>query len=483
MTAPALDRTPRAQAADALWTAAELAAATGGRAQGDWQATSVEIDSRQVQPGALFLALPGTVQDGHDHAVAALGQGAAGLLVSRPVPGLPPDAPLVMVPDTMAGLTDLAATARARAPARVVAVTGSVGKTGTKDMLALALGRSGPVHASVLSYNNHVGVPLTLARMPAPTRYAVLEIGMNHAGEITPLSRLARPHVAIVTTVEPVHIGHFGSVEAVADAKAEIFAGVAPGGVAVLNRDNHQFDRLAAVARTAGLEIVTFGAEAADVRLLNVVLGDDLSTVQADVAGTRLTYRLGAPGRHLVQNSLAVLAAVRAAGADLALAGLALGEFRAPPGRGRRHQVQLRQGSFTLIDESYNASPVSMRAALDLLARAEPGARGRRIAVLGDMRELGPDATRFHVDLAPAVAAARPDLVFAAGPEMEHLVAALPPGPAPTHRAAAAELIPLLTAIVRPGDVVMVKGSLGSRMQPVTAALLGLAVEPREGQD
>ena len=274
----------------------------------------------------------------------------------------------------------------------MIGVTGSVGKTGTKEALRLALARSGETHASVASYNNHWGVPLSLARCPASARYAVFEMGMNHAGEIEPLTRLVRPHVAIVTTVEPVHLEFFGSVEAIADAKAEIFRGLEPGGAAVINRDNPQFARLAARAKSAGVErIVSFGEHAkADARLIKCALHPDCSTVQARILGTDVTYKLGAPGRHVVLNSLAVLAAASLAGADLALAALALADLKPPSGgRGARITLDLPGGTALLIDESYNANPASMRAALALLGQAPMGPRGRRIAVLGDMLELG----------------------------------------------------------------------------------------------
>jgi UDP-N-acetylmuramoyl-tripeptide--D-alanyl-D-alanine ligase len=333
----------------------------------------VSIDSRTVAPGEAFVAIRGENFDGHDYVAGALAAGAAVALVNE---GRAADGaePLVLVDDDpLAALERLGAAARARTAAAVIAVTGSVGKTGTKEMLRAALSGLGPTHAPVGSFNNHWGVPLTLARMPAETAFGVFEIGMNHAGEIRPLTRMVRPHVAIVTTVEPVHLAFFNSEAEIADAKAEIFEGLEPGGTAVLNRDNRWFDRLAGRASELGVSVFTFGEHAeADVRLGGLRLDEDGSGVEALVAGRPVAYRLGAPGRHLVQNSLAVLAAAHAAGADIAAVGAALGAFRAPKGRGERHQLAHPDGPFTLIDESYNANPASMRAALALLGHARP---------------------------------------------------------------------------------------------------------------
>ena len=299
-------------------------------------------------------------------------------------------------------LRDLGRAARTRSPAKVIAVTGSVGKTGTKEALLLALSADGETHASVASYNNHWGVPLSLARWPAGAKYAVFEIGMNHAGEITPLTKLVRPHVAIVTGIEPVHLEFFGSLEKIADAKAEIFSGVEAGGAAVLNSDNAQFARLAAAAKAAGIQrVVSFGESgSAEARLLRVSPQADSSTVEASILGQPVTYKLGTPGHHLVLNSLAVLAAVSLAGADLALAALALNNLKPASGRGARSYLIVPGGNTLLIDESYNANPASMRAAIALLGQAPVGKRGRRIAVLGDMLELGPSGAELHRELA-----------------------------------------------------------------------------------
>jgi UDP-N-acetylmuramoyl-tripeptide--D-alanyl-D-alanine ligase len=367
----------------------------------------------------------------------------------------------------------LARAARARARAKIIAVTGSVGKTGTKEALRLALSRSGQTHASLASYNNHWGVPLSLARCPEGASYAVFEIGMNHAGEIEPLVQLVRPQVAIITAVEPVHLEFFGSLEAIADAKAEIFFGVERGGAAVLNRDNSQFARLERSARNAGIDrIVSFGEHAsANARLMKCSLQTDTSTVQARIFGTDVTYKLGAPGQHLVINSLAVLATAALTGADLALSALALADLQPASGRGSRVTLYMPGGAALLIDESYNANPASMRAALALLGQASVGPLGRRIAVLGDMLELGPRGAELHRELAVATLAHGIDLVFCCGSLMRAMWEALPSSRKGGYAETSAALESDVLAAVRPGDAVMIKGSLGSRMTPIVKAL------------
>jgi UDP-N-acetylmuramoyl-tripeptide--D-alanyl-D-alanine ligase len=357
--------------------------------------------------------------------------------------------------------------------AKVIAVTGSVGKTGTKEALKLALVRSGETHVSVASYNNHWGVPLSLARCPASARFAVFALGMNHAGEIEPLSRLVRPHVAIITAIEPVHLEFFRSLAGIADAKAEIFAGIEPDGAAVINRDNAQYARLLRHAKRAGVaRIVSFGEHSdADAHLVKAALHDDGSTMQARILGVEVTYNLGAPGRHLVHNSLAVLAAVALVGADLALAALALAELKPAAGRGSRITLDLPGGAVLLIDESYNANPASMRAALALLGQAPIGLRGRRIAVLGDMLELGTRATKLHRDLVEPVLANAVDLVFCCGPLMRELWKVLPSNRRGGYAESAAALEPQVLTAIAAGDAVMVKGSLGSRMGAIVMAL------------
>jgi UDP-N-acetylmuramoyl-tripeptide--D-alanyl-D-alanine ligase len=459
----------------ALWTIDDMAAAMRADKAGALPAegNGISIDSRTLAKGDAFFAIQGESRDGHDFVEAALASGAGVAVVARSERGrFAGDAPLLLVDDVLDALRDLARAARGRLTGEVIAVTGSVGKTGTKEALRLALSADGETHASAASYNNHWGVPLSLARCPAAVKYAVFEIGMNHAGEITPLTQLVRPRIAIVTTVEPVHLEYFGSLEKIADAKAEIFVGLVPGGVAVLNRDNGQYERLAAAAKQAGARIVTFGAHnGADARLLRCAVHADCSTVEADILGQSVTYKLGAPGRHLVLNSLAVLAAAALAGADLALAALALDTLKPAVGRGARSTLSVPGGAALLIDESYNANPASMRAAIALLGQAPAGARGRRIAVLGDMLELGAQGASLHRALAEPLAAAGIDLVFCAGPLMRALWEALPSGLRGGYAETAAALEPAVLDALRAGDAVMVKGSLGSKMGPIVKSL------------
>lgn len=455
-----------------LWTAAEAAAATGGTEAGDWSATGVSIDSRTLAAGDLFVALDGPNHDGHDFVAAAFARGAAAAMVARdPGAGAPP-ARLLRVPDTLAGLAALGAAARRRSSARIVAVTGSVGKTGTKEALRLALGASGAVAASADSLNNHWGVPLSLARMARDAEYGVFELGMNHAGEIAALTRLVRPHVAIITTIAPTHLGFFASVAAIADAKAEIFLGLEPGGVAVLNRDNRFFARLSGAAKAAGATVIGFGAHRqADARLLACTPDTEGSAVEAEIAGTRIAYRLGIAGRHWVLNSLAVLAATVAAGGRLEPAAAALSRLEAPPGRGRRHQLSWRDGTLTVIDESYNASPAAVRAALNVLGAAEPAPGGRRVAVLGDMLELGSRAARLHRALAEPMAAAKVDRAFLVGSAMAALHDALPAAMRGGLWPCADAAIPSILDFLRPGDVVTVKGSHAGRISRIVERL------------
>ena len=460
-----------------LWTVEALVAAMRAGREGPLPRaiTGISIDSRTVREGEAFFAIRGATHDGHDFAAAALHGGAALAVVARSRRDCAPEgAPLILVDDVLAALGDTARAARRRSGAGIVAVTGSVGKTSTKEALALALGASGETHASAASFNNHWGVPLSLARMAATARYGVFEIGMNHAGEIVPLVAMVRPHVAIVTAVEPVHLEHFASVEAIADAKSEIFSGLEPGGVAVVCRDNPHYERLARRAREVGTAtVVSFGEhKTADTRLVNCVLHPDCSTVEASILGEPVTYKIGTPGRHFVMNSLAVLTAVRLLGADLACAAVALAHQAPATGRGTRVPLEFPTGRALLIDESYNANPTSMRAALALLAQAAIGPGGRRIAVLGEMLELGPGAEELHRDLVDAVRQHGIDLVYCAGPLMAALWEALPSARRGGYAASATELEPQVAAAIRPGDAVMVKASNGSRMGPLVKALV-----------
>lgn len=469
-----------------LWTAAEAAAAVNGRfgpgnTRGDWMATGVSIDSRTVAAGDLFIALKGPNHDGHAFVAAALAQGAVAAMVSDPPPGVAADAPLLVVEDTFAALQDLGAVARLRSRAMVIAVTGSVGKTGSKEALAACFAAMAPTYATEGSLNNHWGVPLSLARMPAATRFGVFELGMNHAGELGPLSRMVRPDVALITTIAPAHMAFFASLDAVADAKAEIFAGMGPGGAVVLNRDIPHYGRLLAAARTQGVgRIVSFGAHCeATLRLEDCTLFATCSSVSAICRnrapeGVRLDYCLSLAGRHWVLNSLGILATVIEAGGDPAIATRTFSRLRPPKGRGVRRRVAAPNGSFLLIDESYNASPAAMEAGLAVLAGLEPGAGGRRLAVLGDMRELGDAADAFHAGLAGPLAQARVDQVYCCGPHMRALWERLPAACRGAWAQDSTTLAPQVAAAVKGGDVVMVKGSAGSRMAEVVAALTGL---------
>jgi UDP-N-acetylmuramoyl-tripeptide--D-alanyl-D-alanine ligase len=461
--------------AEPLWTVGEMLKATHGRssARRGTEIGGISIDSRTLAPGEAFLALRGLNRDGHVFVEAALEQGAACAIVEHGFRSKDGEGRLLRVGDTLEALNGLGAAARARAKhAKVIAVTGSVGKTGTKEALKLALQPSGNVHASSKSYNNHWGVPLSLANMRAATDYGVFEAGMNHAGELIPLSKLIQPHVAIITTVAPVHLGFFRSVEAIADAKAEILEGVLPGGAAVLNRDNPHFERLRRHALLRKLQIVSFGdAAGAEARVLSAELQPDGSEVTASILGETVSYRIGSPGAHLVQNSLAVLAAAKLAGADLKPAARALAGWKAQTGRGQRIVLGDKDKRIVIIDESYNANPASMRAALATLGLTPRSEFQRRVAVLGDMLELGGLGPKLHQELAPAIAEADVDVVFACGDMMRGLYEALPPSRRGAYAKTSSELEPLLTSGVAPGDVVMVKGSLGSRMGPLVAAL------------
>ncbi|GAB2204161.1 UDP-N-acetylmuramoylalanyl-D-glutamyl-2,6-diamino pimelate--D-alanyl-D-alanine ligase [Roseibium sp. ROS1] len=461
---------------DPLWTLDAFVEAAGGRLQGDAGAeiTGISIDSRTLEPGDAFVAITGDRLDGHDYVAAALEAGASVALVGEDrLSDLPEDGRYVVVDDPLEAMRKLGIAARARSSARIVAVTGSVGKTGTKEALRLTLTESGKVHASVASFNNHWGVPLTLARMPADTDFGVFEIGMNHAGEISPLVKMVRPHVVIITTVQPVHLEFFDSVEQIAKAKAEIFDGLEPGGIAILNKDNLQFDLLKFLAAAAGVsKIQTFGEDpSADSHLQKAVSYPAGSSVDASILGQEITYKIGASGKHHVKNSLAVLTAVVDLGADLAKAGLALDSMRAPKGRGEVTRLPMQKGEFNLIDESYNANPASMKAALAVLGEAPVTRPGRRIAVIGDMRELGTDADRLHAELLQPITDADIDAVYCAGPHMHALWKLLPHDLRGHYCEEAKDLEDVLLGDVRSGDVVMIKGSLGTRMGPLVEAL------------
>jgi UDP-N-acetylmuramoyl-tripeptide--D-alanyl-D-alanine ligase len=460
--------------ADPLWTSAEIAKATGGAERGGFTATGVSIDTRTLEPGDLFVALAG-VRDGHEFVEQALAKGAAGALVNRDVAG-----PHVKAPgEVLAALETLGIAARDRAPrARRGAITGSVGKTSVTQAVMAGLMLAGRAHSSVKSYNNHIGVPLTLARMPAATERAIFEIGMNHAEEIRPLAKMVRPHAALVTTIGPVHTENFpDGEEGVARAKAEVFDGIEPGGVAVLNADNRWFPLLKAEAEKAGAVVRTFGtAEGCDARLIDFQVPDGHAVIQARFHGKGLDFPILQTGLHWGLNSMAVLLMLEALDVDLGDSLAALGSFEPLAGRGAERSVAIPGGAFTLIDESYNANPVSMASAIATLGRR--AVLGRRIVALTDMLELGPQSAAFHAGLAADLEAASIDLVFCAGSLMKSLWDALPPTRRGGYAGNAAELAPQIAGTMQPGDVVMVKGSNGSKAGLVAQALLALDSGP-----
>ena len=444
-----------------LWTGEAIAKATGGRLSAPFCVDGVTFDSREVIGGELFVAMRGAAADGHGFVDAAAARGASGFLVEKPVPH-----PHVLVEDSLRALEALGAAARARTQATIVGVTGSVGKTGTKEALRAAFGRIAPdaTHWSVKSYNNHTGVPLSLARMPAATRFAVFEMGMNHSGEIAALAAMVRPHVAVVTTVANAHIENFDSEADIARAKAEIFGAVEAGGWAIWPHDNRHADILSAAVLAQDLRSLSFGWDAgADVRVVSADSAADGTELVADVAGETLHCRIGLAGRHWVSNALAVLAAVKAAGGDPAEAGLALSAMQGLPGRGARVTLRMREGDATLIDESYNANPASMAAALAVL-RDVPAVR--RLAVLGAMRELGGETAALHAALANPIADAGVSELALVGPEMAALkvdgAALLPDAEAASAWA---------RAMLRAGDVMLVKGSNSVGLGRVVADL------------
>lgn len=462
-----------------LWRSQLLCAAMNGRPVGTLPegVTGISIDSRTLKPGEAFFAISGDRFDGHDFATAAVKAGAGLLVVAEgKLPALGRiAAPMIVVPDVLVALEAAGIAARARTRARILAVTGSVGKTTTKEALRLALSACGSVHAADRSFNNHWGVPLTLARLPEDCDYAVIEIGMNNPGEIRTLSQFVRPHIAVVTLIAPAHLGHFSSLEEIARAKAEIFEAVEPGGHALLNRDDSQWLFLDKAAREAGVEHVwSFGEHArATFRLASCALGPAASHITVAMAGREIPAAIGAPGRHIVQNALAVLGAVYLAGADVEKAAAALVGFEAETGRGRQYRLSHPAGGeFVLIDESYNANPVSMRAALAVLGGMPVGEGGRRIAVLGDMLELGAHSQKLHAGLAGVLAQAKVDRSLLGGTEMAALAAQLSADQPCKHRETAEALEPLVLETVQPGDVVMVKASNGAGFARIVAALL-----------
>lgn len=459
-----------------LWTGLSLVTPLEARVRGALPAgvLGVSIDSRTLEPGDLFIAIKGENSDGHDYVRAAFEKGAAACVVDEAhASALAGAGPLYIVKDTQAAMERLGVASRYRSRAWICAVTGSVGKTSTKEALRLTLSHFGRTHASAASYNNHWGVPLTLARMPANANYGVYEIGMNHAGEIRPLVAMVRPHVAIVTTVAPVHIENLGSLEAIADEKAEIYSALAPEGVALIPADAPHVERLVAAAeRSQASRKITFGEAAeADMRLVSIKGDPQGSDVEVAFEGRTYRYRVGAPGRHQAMNSLIVLLTAHCFGCSIEEAAARLADFTAPAGRGAQAKLPAKDGDFLLIDEAYNANPASMRAALSVLGDAPLGPGGRRIAALGDMLELGDHAQRLHEELAEPILLNGVDLVFAAGPMMKALFDKLPAEKQGLWAPAAADIERALIGEIRAGDAVMVKGSNGSRMGPIVAAI------------
>ena len=451
-----------------LWTVAAMAEAMAGEVRGAARdVTGLSIDTRTLADGDAYFAILGDVHDGHRFVANAHAAGAALSVVARDwVDRLEGETgPLIVVDDVLDALVRLGLAARARTDARIVAVTGSVGKTSTKEMLREALSACGPTHASVASFNNHWGVPLTLARMPADTAYGVFEIGMNHPNEITPLVRMVQPHVAVINNVAAVHLGAFASVDEIAHAKAEIFDGLGTDGTALLNADDPRIALLRSIAQEKGVaNVVTFGeAEGADVRLRQMAAQADTSTLTADVMGETVAAKVGVPGRHMVQNALAVLGATRLLGADLTAVAHALADLTPVKGRGQRHRIPVAGGTALLIDESYNANPTSVEAAIALLAAAEVGEDGRRFVALGDMLELGPKSKEMHAGLAEPILAHGVDAAYLAGEDMAALAQALHGHIPVVHAPTVDELKEAVAGDLRAGDAIMVKASLGQR--------------------
>lgn len=465
---------------EVLWTAAEAASATGGKNTHDWQATGLSLNTRSLEKGDLFFALQGPNFDGHDYVAKAFEEGAAAAVVQRRPERLPDDAPLLIVDDTLGALNRFGAAARANSSAKFIGVTGSVGKTTIKEILRHCLSQQAETAASAASFNNHWGVPLSLARMQRNAVYAVNEMGMNSTGEIRELTKLVRPDVAIISTIEAAHFEFFKSLEEIAEAKCEIFEAMSSDGVAILNRDHQLFDLMAERAEKNGItNIVSFGEHPkAKARLIGYELFAEYSRVQADICGKIIDYTISNPGFHWILNSLAALAAIDAIGADAKKAAADLSTVHGLPGRGEKSVQKLANGKhFELIDDSYNANPASVRASINVLANAVPDNTGRRIAVLGDMLELGKDAKKIHADLAGPLTDSGIDLVFTCGQHMKALHGALPANLRGAHTENSQELAVVLATELQADDVVSVKGSLGSKMSVIIEALKSLSAQ------
>ena len=456
------------------WSAEDIAAATKGTTSGRWTAHSVSIDTRTLEQDALFVALPGSQVDGHEFVSAALEKGAVAALVSKPVAGVDP-ARLVLVGNVEKALQDLGIAARARSRAKFIGITGSVGKTGAKDMLATALAAIGSVYATKGNLNNHLGVPLNLANLPLDIDFAVLEMGMNHPGEIAPLSQWVKPHVALITNVEAVHIEFFPGVAAIADEKATIFDGMGGAGTAIVNADNAHFPRIKKYAEKQGLDrVLSFGTGTnANCQLVDYHIRDTHTAIEAIIAGTTLSYMIGAIGKHWAMTSVAVLGIIDALGCDLPRTAAALQYFKEPKGRGQTKRLAIKSGYLRLVDDSYNASAVSIKGAVEKIAEMRDASKEkiRTIVVLGDMLELGEHAEDMHIGLVPTLVNNQMDLVFAAGTFMRKLYDALPESMQGAYRATSRELAPVVVEQLRANDLILVKGSRGSRMDLVAHAI------------
>lgn len=464
-----------------LWSSSDAERATNGRSNQSWEAYDISIDTRTIKPGDLFIAIIGENIDGHKFVKDALDKGAAAAVVSHVPDGLDEHASLLIVKDTLKAMEDLGQAARHRTGAKVIAITGSVGKTGTKEMLAAALSSQGQTHASRASYNNHWGVPYTLAAMDAGTDYGVFEVGMNHSGEITPLTKQIRPDIAIITAVAGVHLGNFNNVEEIAHAKGEIFDGLSHNGAAILNRDNEWYELLKHKAESKSLTTYSFGEQDdCDAQLIDCLEAANGSRVTAKILDEEIQLTIPFPGRHIVQNLLSILLAIKLSGADLQKAARAIEKMEGLSGRGKQETIESGEkgNPITLIDESYNASPIAMKAAFKVLALIDPGRGGRRIAVLGDMRELGDDAAKLHAELALPLEAAGVKLVYTCGPLMKNLYNALPEERRGAHHDDSSEMAKIVPEVLVPGDVVLIKGSRGGgekpRMQVIVEALRSL---------
>ena len=455
-----------------LWNSSDIAIAAKGTCSGSWNANAVAIDSRSVKAGDLFIALKGPNFDGHDFVAGALAKGASGALVSRIPDGVSKDA-CVVVPDVFQAMHDLGNAGRARSHAKIIAITGSVGKTGCKEALRQILSAQASSYANEGSFNNHWGVPLSLSRLPQDAQYGVFEIGMNHLGELGPLSRQVRPDIAIITSIAAVHIGNFNSLDEIANAKSEIFEGLSPNGHAVLNADNPYIEYLKQRARHFGISnIATFGKNGADAKLENFTLHSDTSDVTATILGKKISYTIGAPGEHWVMNSLAVLLCTGLAGADVVKAAQSISNLQLATGRGTPQVITSAAGTFTLIDESYNASPIAVEMALQVLAKKTLS--GRRIVALGDMRELGEHSNAMHLGLLKPILDAKIDKVFCCGEHMKHLFDALPDAIRGGYAFNSSDLAPMVASHVQDGDIITVKGSKSVGMQKVVDALLSI---------